>query len=75
MEKEQYQTGVKAEEFARIIATQLSPSELDVVYDFALSLNVKTSPGPTQTVASEAAVGNLSVAPLAERTDRLAIRN
>lgn len=53
MKNELYQTGDKAEELARIIATQLSPSELDVVYNFALSLNVKTSTGgrPTERAA------------------------
>lgn len=75
MKNELFQTGDKAEELARVIATQLSPSELDVVCDFALSLSVKTPSGPTQTVTPEAAAGNLGGAPRVEQAERLAIRN
>lgn len=48
MENEKKQTSIKAEELARIVATKLSSSELDVVYAFALGLSVKAQPNDKQ---------------------------
>ena len=48
MENEKKQTSVKAEELAQIVATKLSPSELDVVYAFALGLSAKAQPNGKQ---------------------------